>query len=441
MRIQPAARASPDSRPGNTIRRFLGRVGTGQLALIVVAGALARLVVMPITLHYDAYAVYSRAHEAAYHNQWFGFTSQFVIQIFHNLWLFLIRPLLPDSANIWSDSASSLAPGAGGNRYREFLAYDHLYRAIFLMKLPYLLADLGCAWVLISLVHSARRIFVAALWLLNPLVIFTSAIWGRHDSIAILLVLLGVAAARRGTDVWRTAGLGLLGIAALARFYPVVIVPLFLLAFRRSARQLALFVGLLIAMLGAVELAGILASGRSPTLTILNSYVHYQYWFDAGLNLRLNDWIFLFPVVYLIGLLWVSERGIMPEEFPVLAASAYLLLFSLTFFHPHYAIWLVPFLALVIPSMPDSFRLTAYHAVQIVAVFVYTAMWGSWTTWTLLVPLIGAHNDNLYNPNEIIGSQIELRLFYGLFRSILTAVSFWMAWRLLRQLPRSVHRY
>ena len=111
------------------------------------------------------------------------------------------------------------------------------------------------------------------------------------------------------------------------------------------------------------------------------------------------------------------------------SAAAFLLLFSLTFFHPHYAIWLVPFLALTVPLAADAKRLTIYHAIQVVCVLIYSAQWGAWTTWNLLEPLLGARVASLPDPVEAIDSQIEPRLFFGLFRSILSAVSLWMAWK------------
>ncbi|HUG15918.1 MAG TPA: hypothetical protein VMM78_12985 [Thermomicrobiales bacterium] len=415
-----------------TLPAFRARLDTDagrRMALLVTVAVAIRLALMPFTLHFDAYQIYSRAHEAAYLNEWFGFTSQIIIQTFHNVWLLLMRPFLPDSGGIWSDTASVIGVGASREDYERFLAYDHLYRAIFLMKLPYVVADLACAWVITRLVPPARRLGAAAFWLLNPLVIFSTAIYGRHDSLAILLVLLSIVAARRATDGWRIGGLALLGVATLTRFFPIIIVPAYLLAYRRSNRQLGLFVGLLAGMAALVELAGLATSGRSTILTILGSYEHFEYWFDAGLYLRFDDFIFLFPVAYVLGLLWVSERGLTPREYPVFGAAAFLLLFSLTFFHPHYAIWLVPFLALV---MPFTARMLTLHAIQVACVLVYSAQWGSWTTWELLEPLLGDRVASLPDPVEAIGGQIEPRLFFGFFRSILTAVSLWMIWALLR---------
>lgn len=403
------------SRPG---RRWLVLWG---------AAALIRLALMPFTLHMDAYQVYSRAAEAAYDGEWFGWTAQLLIQTIHNVWLLIIRPLLPDSAGIWSPTASEAGVGASMTDYRGFMEYEYLHRAIFLMKLPYFVADLLCAYLLTRLVEPARRFTAAAFWLLNPLVIYATAIFGRHDVLAILLVLLALLAARRATDSGRLVGLVLLGAATLMRFFPAVIVPYYLIAFRRSRRQLIAAVAILGGLWAIVELVGIAGTGDSPTLEILNTHEHFQNWLDAGVRLRFDDFIFFFPLAYLLGLLWISERDLLPEEFPRVAACVYLLLFGLTFFHPHWAIWLVPFLAMTIPT---DRRMLAYHGLQLLALAVYAMQWGSWTTWEVLRPSIGDRVASLPDPYEAIAARIEPRQFFGVFRSLLTAVSLWMIWKL-----------
>lgn len=402
------------------------------IALWISAIAI-RLIVLPFTLHMDAYQIYSRASEAAYEGEWFSWTAQIVVQSVHNVWLLVIRPLLPDSAAIWSDTASVAGVGASPEDYQRFLDYQHVHRAIALMKLPYIAADLACAVLIGRLVKPKRRLAATAIWLLNPLVIYSTALYGRHDVIAILLVLGSYAIARRGTDIARLGGLLMLGVAALMRFFPVVLAPLFLLAYKRTNRQLAGATFVLVGMWMLVEIVALSATGESPTLEILSTHVHVEYWTDAQLRLRFDDFIFLFPTFYLIALLWLGERGVQADEYATLGAMAFLLLFALTFFHPHWAIWLVPFLALTIAGSP---RLIAYHALQVIALGVYMTQWGSWTTWELLRPTIGDRVASLPDPYEAVNARIEPRLFYGLSRSALTAISLWMIWSLLRPLWR-----
>ena len=118
--------------------------------------------------------------------------------------------------------------------YRNFMQYEHLHRAIFLMKLPYFVADLLCAYLLTRLVEPGRRFAAAAFWLLNPLVIYATAVFGRHDVLAVVLVLLALLAARRASDAGRLLGLVLLGVATLMRFFPAVIVLIFVILRRRG---------------------------------------------------------------------------------------------------------------------------------------------------------------------------------------------------------------
>lgn len=223
----------------------------------------------------------------------------------------------------------------------------------------------------------------------------------------------------------------LLGVATLMRFFPAVIVPYYLIAYRRSRRQLVAAIAILGGLWAGVELLGIIGTGDSPTLEILSTHEHFQNWLDAGVRLRFDDFIFFFPVAYLLGLLWIGERDLGPEEFPRVAAGVYLLLFALTFFHPHWAIWLVPFLALTIPT---DRRMLVYHGLQLVGLAVYAMQWGSWTTWELLRPVIGDRVASLPDPYEAVAARIEPRQFFGVFRSLLTAVSLWMLWKLVAPL-------
>ncbi len=182
---------------------------------------------------------------------------------------------------------------------------------------------------------------------------------------------------------------------------------------------------------GAVELFGIIGTGESPTLEILATHEHFQNWLDAGIRLRFDDFILFFPLIYLLALFWISERGLDADEYPRVAAASFLLLFGLTFFHPHWSIWLVPFLALTISS---NRRMVIYHALQIVALSIYFMQWGSWTTWELLRPTIGDRVASMPDPYETIAARIEPRQFFGVFRSFLTAISLWMAWKLIQPL-------
>ena len=63
----------------------------------------------------------------------------------------------------------------------------------FVLKLPYILADLAAAWFLLLLVRRTVRrpagVVAAALFLFNPAVVLISTVWGQNDPVATAAVL------------------------------------------------------------------------------------------------------------------------------------------------------------------------------------------------------------------------------------------------------------
>jgi hypothetical protein len=398
-----------------------------RLVVIWSAAILIRLALAPFAAHVDLYSIYSRAAEAAYDGQWFGWGSQFAIQTIHNIWLFLMRPLLPGAADIWSTTAGVFGVGVQQHEFSAFLGYEYLSRALFLLKLPYIIADLVVGFLLMKMVTPERRSLVAGLWLLNPLVIYTTVLFARHDSIAIAVMLTGVVLATAGH---RYLGLGALLVAALLRFFPILVAPFFLIAYRRTGRELAYLTGILVG--GWMLLDGLAwgITGDSPTLTLVNRYPHVAYLFE--LSVPLYDFPFgatlqllIFPLAYLFVLLWYYERTPYGTQDLVAASAAvFCLVFALTFFHPQYAIWLVPFMALAIARYRFLLPL---HIIQILLLLLHTLQWGSATTTELFLPVSVEAVETLPDPRNVIAAQIPLDLFFAIVRTALAAVSIWIA--------------
>ncbi len=399
-----------------------------ELMPIWVAGILIRLLLMPFSVHTDLYSIYSRSYGAVSTGHLFGFSSQIVIQLIHDAWFLIIQPFLPHDSSIWSPTAGVIGVGIQPSDFARFLDYSHLARALFLMKLPYLVADLATGWVLTQFVAPVWRRRVLALWLLNPIVIFVSAVFGRHDSISVLLVMLSTLLALRGRRYW---GMVLLGVGATARFFPAFLVPFFVVSFRRTRRELVLLAGGLIGFWLLIEIGMLATTGTSPTLTLLNRYPHIEYLFDMSFAPGVGGTLFLFPFGYAMLFLWFIDRGRQtPQDYIPIAAATMLLLFALTHFHPQYSIWIVPFLVLVIYQ--DN-RLIAYHAIQIVLLALFTMQFGRTATWDLFLPIAGGSVQRLPDPMNIVGAFLPVNIYLGVVRSLFTAVSLWMAFAILRR--------
>jgi alpha-1,6-mannosyltransferase len=108
--------------------------------------------------------------------------------------------------------------------------------ATVLLKLPALLASLGCAgliWTILGRVRPRLRLVGTVAFLWSPVVITELAGEGHIDGLMTLLALLGVAATLRG----RTATTAVAGtLAALTKYVPLILLPAQLAYLARSPR-------------------------------------------------------------------------------------------------------------------------------------------------------------------------------------------------------------
>ncbi|HET9016788.1 MAG TPA: hypothetical protein VFN57_14405, partial [Thermomicrobiaceae bacterium] len=200
--------------------------------------------------------------------------------------------------------------------------------------------------------------------------------------------------------------------------------------YRRSRRELALLAGGIVAIWATMEITVLALTGTSPTLTLLNRYQHVDYLTDLVLPFEFNDQLFIFPAAYALLTFWFFERDPLgSRDYVSVGAAVFLVMFALIFFQPAYAIWLVPLLALTIDR--DG-RLIGYHVLQILLLGLFAFHWGTQMTTDLFLPLNPSGIGALPDPQTIIGAQVPAYWFLGLVRSLFTALSLWMAYRLLR---------
>lgn len=74
---------------------------------------------------------------------------------------------------------------------------SNLNRSIFLFKMPYLVLDLLSGYIITKLVDNHHKEFAFALWILNPVVIYISYIFGQIDIIPTFFVILALYYARK----------------------------------------------------------------------------------------------------------------------------------------------------------------------------------------------------------------------------------------------------
>ncbi|MCK4268178.1 MAG: hypothetical protein KAX16_05060, partial [Actinomycetia bacterium] len=209
----------------------------------------------------------------------------------------------------------------------------------------------------------------------------------------------------------------MLGLSALLRIYPIVLVIPFALIlesdFKKRARLV--FVGILPLL---VSMAIGWAQGQIGVIRGIAPMGHLAYPLAMKFFLGLNDRLYVFVLIYSLILLFlyiepqVGFKNLVQYSFYVLA-----LFFATSFFHPHYLIWIVPFMAFYfdIPKFQSVYRLL------LVGWVIYTFQWGRDLAGSLLAPLSPAFFWSTLSPSELINHYYPSVQIIGMGRSFFSA--------------------
>jgi hypothetical protein len=386
----------------------------------VFTGILIRLLLMPFTTHSDLLSVYYRAHLLLDGRAVNGFGPN-LFNLMHAGYLWLIRPLIPYST-MWGNPEQS-----------TYLVFDWLafvnsplvFRQLFLFKLPYLGFEILAVWMLLKLIKPEQTASVMAFWMLNPVVIFSTYIFGRFDIVIVFLILSALYLAKEERP---NLALLVLGLAAMLRVYPIILILPFALMLKTetSAR-------VRLALLGLLPFAVSVAAGLTQAEAQLKGFTgmqHMAYPLAMKFSLELQDNLYVFVFLYslIIMYLYVHPRqGI--SSLKRFGFYIVLLYFSTSFFHPHYFLWLVPFLAFYV----NEPQFKPIYWVQVGAWMTYTFQWGRALAGYLIAPLSPAFFWSALSPSEWIDKYYPAVQVIGIGRSLFSATCLAMAYIVWRR--------
>jgi hypothetical protein len=448
----------------------------------LLVGLGLRFLLLPIGLHPDMLRVYDRIRlwdEGAL--QLSDFSFQALPMLLHGIWAKLTGVTLPDMTSVpWPDATLQTL-------------YDYVVRTLddpsilgtlMVWKAPYLVADVLCAVLLVRLVPGRRRLLTFALWMLHPTVLYVGVLFGKYEAFMIVPLLLGLRDLRRGR-----AELGFLwiGVAAAMRLYPAILLPPLVLAAAPDARRrielaacalvpvvwvlaasalrhwsawllvplvlygvwrlyglarrtrIEVVFGLLVLAAlayGFTQLGAVLANPKYSASTVL---YHAKYFTRITMGSHDKDPLLVFGLAYALICLWshrlATGRPIATPsqrygDLVDAALLATLCFFAFSYFHPQYAMLLVPLVLLRLHRTADGF---VAHGVQLLGLlcFLFAAREGSTTTW-LFAPLAPYELTAVPGPRETLPIAVDELSWGGIGRTLLALGSIWMAWDILR---------
>jgi hypothetical protein len=301
----------------------------------------------------------------------------------------------------------------------------HLF--LFLGKIPFLVCDFAIAYLLYQLFDDRKKSSLALkFWMINPLGIYTSYIFGQFDIIPTVFVVVSLYFAKKRRYY---ASFLSLGIGASFKLYPLLFtIPLAIIVSKGESKMKLLkylscsFIPYAIPMIPYMWPGIILQTTAAPGAAfLLNFKIHIFYF----------DW--LYPYVILYGLIvlyaYYHDNWSFEETWKLLLVIL-LLYFSTSHFHPQFFVWITPFIAL---WLAHERRIALLHAGQVLCFFIYTFYWGRPMAMYLFAPINSTFFD-LSSPREIMLSFVPeqaVEIFIAIFRNILSAISLWMVAQIL----------
>lgn len=235
-------------------------------------------------------------------------------------------------------------------RAEQILNHPHVFRDLLAMKIPWLLADLAIAFLLIRLVAEKDKYKILWLWLFNPLTLYAVYGFANYDILPTLAVVLSLFFAKRGR--WNLSYLAI-GLSAGLKLFGILLLPVLWLIDERPTKQklpgllggLAVFsLSTASAWIDPLVFKSVFLSNLSNTL------------FGTRIELSHGFYIPIFLTLMTGFLLWLSKQ----KKFDL--TTGYLLviglLLGLSYFNPQWVIWITPLLVLAVTGQRSNW--TAY---------------------------------------------------------------------------------
>lgn len=241
--------------------------------------------------------------------------------------------------------------------------FPRSYSLVLLMKLPLIASDLLVGYLLYAIVFEYLRnhraaLVAASLWLLNPLVIMVSCVWGAFDSIPAGLTLAAAyALVKKRID----ASAVLMGLAIAFKTCPIfLLIPISLVLARRSLRAAARYVLVSAVVAAAVSLPHMLWDFSSFARAMYISTMGRKEPLGASSLLLANHVLWFFGLsadvasigYYAMPLAMVAaaffsafgEESFDKAVFRGCVATLFAFYLTSPAVHPQFFVWSVPFL-------------------------------------------------------------------------------------------------
>lgn len=313
---------------------------------LIIIGLFIKLLIIPVTLHPDFRAVNLAGYLIAQKGEIFSFydyisrlpRTDSLVQLYGDN-LFIYPPLAYLSHAVFNKLFYWAYPQSAFwtliNDIGQLRQAAGFFPLMYWLKLPYLIADIFCFWLLLRYIPNTKYQILTWLWWFNPVVWYVNYMIGQFDIFIALFILLAyIFASNKKPLSALFLGLG-------AGFKPF---PLILLLLLPGSKIKNLIVGLGTYLLIITPFLGSPAFKQYALLASQSDKMLF-----AKIPISGSQYL----PVFLLGLLllyWWNYYH--PKSLPLWGwlASPLLLFYSVTHFHPQWFIWVIPLMVVAVIS-------------------------------------------------------------------------------------------
>jgi len=420
-----------------------------KILTIILIGILIRLAFMPFTAHNDFLSEHIRVEYIIYQKQPFAITGQYLSHYIDAAFSLASSALIPEHDQLFKlPGVKGSESTAGMSDFFDFLRTGNAFRVIFLLKFPYLLADLFCVFILLRLVGKKNAFWATAFWMFNPLSIYTIYMFGRFEVYAVAFLLLAFLFSMKEKPLLASF---MLGLAIASRSYMLMFIPLFCLLISTKRRTAVLsFIISISPIVVYSAFANFLGSGpffykSVPTSNAVQALIEGGF---LGLvlvpQIKIGSFnLFIIPAIVLLIYIFALIRKERGYEVIIKYSSLIILTyFAFANFSIHWFYWLSPFFVILFAKNKEL-RWLVWVIFPIW--FIHSALFSDIGTFTLylfsplhpeyfgiqpnLSMIIGYLVENL-NPGSVLRQFMDRVFIINILRTALTVILYWIAIRI-----------
>ncbi|HPT65885.1 MAG TPA: hypothetical protein PK257_01060 [Candidatus Woesebacteria bacterium] len=316
-----------------------------------------------------------------------------------------------------------------GHFLEDIMAGINIYKItgltfyLFIIKLPYLFFDLAVAYFLYKYFDDPRQKYLAFIfWIFNPVTLYATFCMGVFDIIPVFFTVLAAYFLKKQRLFLSVLAVG---FGAAFKMYPIFLLPFIVFKSDKWLQRIKLsIVGLLPLIL--TNLPFVLSSAyRSMVFSGKNSKMLYMQWMLSGAE-GLFPFLLILTFIYLLS----QNKSLRPKFYVSYFFVFFLLLFSVTHFHPQWFIWISPFLIIEIINYKFK-EAWAYLALMLIYIFIIFTFENS-----LSVGLFAPLNPDLASfvgTQSILTKATDINQLKSYFRSIFAGISVYLAFTHLKK--------